>query len=529
MRLLSAMLAVACIAANASAQIYKIDFKDPKSAKKYKAHCVEVNDELLLVGEIKAGATLNEARGVWELAPTIEMWVADMDSPRQCPYKVVKGQKVKAGSKATASLNRDDVDKIVPFMLDQSFYGLTKEYGGRLDEIDELKKQRDALKKGTPEWKAKQTAVIQSMERLRSWLESTIYAKTARKVKREIDAEMKLSKEANAQRLELAKQSIKLVPTPEDLSRAGKQVYGDAVVLKVGESQHIRIVYREESGDDRVKALLELGENLIEGFRVQFIDPYIKDDYKDYLPDGMFAEYYFAPDDIEGYIKFMQSYYGTQFDERSVQWLREKKTNGSHSRRGSEPSYLHSSITAEQSDMEGVVAHAMGHHLVNLHYNQDRRSEVGPWLNEGVANWLSLEYLGRNSVQCVSFDVGKYAKKRETETGESALRQGTADIYHRLALDEGASIDVLALKPLSEFADPDIAKSYSLYNFIAKTQGEKGQRWLRTACNAAAVPGQMIPQWRKKSEEIFEVSGLDIFKKVNDEWVAFAKELIGAR
>jgi len=179
--------------------------------------------------------------------------------------------------------------------------------------------------------------------------------------------------------------------------------------------------------------------------------------------------------------------------------------------------------------MEGVVAHAMGHHLVNLHYNQDRRSEVGPWLNEGVANWLSLEYLGRNSVQCVSFDVGKYAKKRETETGESALRQGTADIYHRLALDEGASIDVLALKPLSEFADPDIAKSYSLYNFIAKTQGEKGQRWLRTACNAAAVPGQMIPQWRKKSEEIFEVSGLDIFKKVNDEWVAFAKELIGAR
>ena len=58
--------------------------------------------------------------------------------------------------------------------------------------------------------------------------------------------------------------------------------------------------------------------------------------------------------------------------------------------------------------------------------------------------------------------------------------------------------------------------------------GRKAVDW-HACCNAGAVPGQFIPQWRKKGEEIFETTGLDIFKKVNDEWVAFAKDLIGAR
>jgi hypothetical protein len=205
-----------------------------------------------------------------------------------------------------------------------------------------------------------------------------------------------------------------------------------------------------------------------------------------------------------------------------------KRVTGTPFYRSSAPSYIDPLLTGEGSDFEGAIAHQMGHFLTNLHYNQDRRSEVPSFIEEGVANWLSLEYLGRNSVQCVNFDIGKYAAKKSSETDESALRQGTADIYHRLALEEGASIDTLALRPLSEFTDPDIAKSYSLYNFVAKTQGEKGQRWLRACCNAAAVPAQLVPQWRKKGEEIYEVKGVDIFRKINEEWIAYASELVGA-
>lgn len=528
MRLLAAFLAVLAFASNASAQIMKIHFKEQKAAKKFKAFCIEVNEELFLVGEIKAGARLNEEKNVWELSPTVELWVADMDNPRACPYKVVKGERVKSGSKATVAVNRDDIDKLATFLADQSFYGLTKEYGKRLDEADDLKKQRDGLKKGTPEWKAKQTALIQTLERLKSWLDSTIYGKASRKIKREIDSEMKLAKEANAQRLELAKQSVKLVPTPEDLTRATKETFGDAVVFKIGESQHIRIVYREEVGDDRVRQLLELGENLIEGFRVQFIDPYISEDYKDYLPDGMFVEYCFAPNEIGPYINFMAKYYGFEVGERSQQWLHDKKITGTPFRRGTAPSYIDAFVIGEGTDLEGSVAHQMGHHLVNIHYNQDRSSDIPDWLLEGVGNWISLEYLGRNSIQCVNFDVGKYARKRETETDESALRQGTADIYHRLALEEGPAIDVLSLRKLAEFTDPDVAKSFSLFNYVAKTQGEKGQRWLRHCCNTSAVPGGFIPQWRKKSEELYEITGEDIFRVLNDQWYDFAAELVGA-
>jgi len=529
MRLLPALLALFCFASSATAQIYKIEFKDQKTAKKFKAFCIDVNDELILVCELKSGIEHDEEKHSIKYSPkTNEVWVADMDNPRACPYKIEKGQKVKAGSKATVSINGDDIKNIQVFMADQSFFGLTKEYGKRLDEIDDLKKRRDTLKKGTPEWKHTQSSVIQTMERLKSWLDSTIYSSKARKLKREIETEVKAAKEANAQRLELAKQSIKLVPTPEDMVKAGKEAYGDAVVLKVGESQHIRIVYREEVGDDRVKGLLELGENLIDGFRVQFIDPYISEDYKDYTPDGMFAEYYFSPDDVNQFVTFLRTYYGHETAPKTLEMMNAKRVTGTPFYRSSAPSYIDPLLTGEGTDYEGAIAHQMGHYLVNLHYNQDRRSDVPTFLEEGVANWLSLEYLGRNSVQCVNFDIGKYAAKKTSETEESALRQGTADIYHRLALEEGAAIDTLALRPLSEFTDPDIAKSYSLFNFVAKTQGEKGQRWLRACCNAAAVPAQLVPQWRKKGEEIYEVKGVDIFRKINDEWIAYASELVGA-
>lgn len=530
MRLLAALIATLCLASNALGQIFKIEFKDQKTAKKFKAFCIEVNDELFLVGEAKVGIVLDEEKGklTWTNPPgPNELWVADMDNPRACPYKLDKGQKVKAGGKASVSINGDDIKNISVFIRDQSLWGLTKEYGRRQDEIEDLKKQRDTLKKGTPEWKGKQTSLIQTMERLKSWLDSTIYGKASRKIKREIESEMKASKEANAQRIELAKQSIKIVPTAEDVTRIGKEVYGDATVFHTAESQHMRIIYREECGDERVKSLLELGENLIEGFRVQFVDPYLSDDYKDYIPDGMFTETFFGPDDINLNEKFLNKYYGMTFEGPNRQ--KQLEAAGHGMRRGTAPAYVHQWRTADQSDLEGMIAHNMGHDLVNIHYNQDRSNDVADWLYEGVGNWLSLEYLGRNSVQCVAFDTGKYASKGKGDNSEeSALRQGTADIYHRLALEEGPTIDTLAMKKLAEFGDPDVAKSFSMFNFVAKSQGEKGQRWLRACCNAAAVPGGFIPQWRKKSEELYEVTGIDIFKKVNDEWVAFASELVGA-
>jgi len=532
MRVLASLLALCAVCSSAPAQIMKIEFKDPKKAKNFRNHCIEINDELILVGEPKSGIVLDEERNVinYDGQKTNELWVADMDNPKACPYKLQKGEKVRAGSKAVATINGPDIKNISIFIRDQSLYGLSKEYLRRDDEIDDLRKQRDACKRGSTEWKSKQTALVQTMERMRSWLDQTLYSRAAKKLTREIEAEIKAAKEANAQRLELAKASIKLVPVPEDLVKSARDAYGDAVVFHQQESQHCRIVYREEIGDERVRGLLELAENVIEGFRVQFIDPYISEDYKDYIPDGLFAEYLFAPDDPSPYQQLLKKHYGVELDPRTRDLLVAKRISGTPFRRGKAPTYVRPSVTQEQTDLEGNVTHGLGHTLTNIHYNQDRANESADWLYEGIGNWISLEYLGRNTVQCVSFDVSKYAKKaKDGVTDESGLLMGTADIYHRLALEKGLELDQLALRRLSEFEDPDVAKGFSVFNHVAKTQGEKGQRWLRACCNAASVPGSFIPQWRKKSEELFEVTGQDIFRKLNDEWRRFTQEAIGVR
>src|SRR5262249_23470311 len=152
---------------------------------------------------------------------------------------------------------------------------LSKEYGRREDEVDDLRKERDACKRGSADWKTKQSALIQTLERMHSWLDQTIYSRAAKKITKEIETEEKASKDAMAHRLQDAKASIKIVPVPEDLARVVKEIYGDAVSFHQQESTHVRIVYREEFGDERVKGLMELAENLIDGFRVQFIDPYV--------------------------------------------------------------------------------------------------------------------------------------------------------------------------------------------------------------------------------------------------------------
>ncbi len=526
MRILAPLLAVLVMSAAAPAQIMKIEFKDPKKAKKFKDNCIEVNDELFLVGEPKSGIALDEEKNVikYDGQKTNELWVADMNNPKVCPYKVQKGEKVRNGANAVVAINGPDIKGISIFIADQSLYGLSKEYGRRDDEIDDLKKERDACKKGTPEWTAKQTSLIQTMERMKSWLAETLYSRAAKKVAREIETEQKAAKEARSQRLANAKASIKDGQVPEDMVRVAKEAYGDAVTFHAQESQHCRMIYREEIGDERVKALLELAENVIEGFRVQFVDPYVAEDFKDFIPEDLFAEWYFGPDDVNQNEQFLKKYFGISFEGPHRDRL--LKAAGHPARRGKVN--VHCWRVGEQGDLEGMITHNLGHDLVNIHYNQDRSNDVADWLYEGVGNWLSLEYLGRNSVSCFTFDTAKYAKKAKENSGdESGLLLGTADIYHRLALEQGPELDALAIRKLAEFEDPDVAKGFSVFNFIAKTQGEKGQRWLRACCNAANVPGSFIAQWRKRSEELFQVTGADVFKKINDDWRKFAQEQIG--
>ncbi len=530
----AAVAALFAFAAPSHAQILKIQLKDAKLYKSFKVGVVNLEGEDYLVGEEK-GNLIKFSDGKVDLPPNspghpgvFELWVPDVENPKACPYKVAKGgEKSSAGGKASIRVQSQDVKSVGYYMKDQSLWGLSQEYNKRMAAIDELRKTRDSASKGSPDWNRKQSLLIQGMERLKSWLGETIYAKAGDKYAKEIDKENKAQKDAKEQRLANAKSSIKMVPTPEGLTKAGKDAYGDSIVFHVQESTHFRFVYKEEVGDERVKGLLELAETLLDGFRISFVDPYVSEDFKDYFTDDMLSEWYFGPDDIPSHKKFTSAYYGVAWDT-GPKAEKLEKLPGAQWRRAKPPEHIHIWRIGEHGDLDGIVSHNLGHDLVDVHYNQDRPSEPSPWLHEAVGNWLSLEYLGRNSVKCVDLKDLEYAKKIVPEGEQSdELLKGTADLYHRLALDKGAAIDQLALKEIAQFEDEDVAKSFSLFCYIAKVQGEKGQRWLRACMNYASTPTTFIQQWRKKSEEIFGVTGKDVFKMINEEWQKFAEQQVG--
>ena len=345
---------------------------------------MNLEGEDYLVGEEK-GNGLKIENNTWIMPPdstshpgVFEIWIPDLENPKSCPYKVVKGEKSSAGGKSSIRIQSHDVKSINYYMKDQSLWGISQEYVKRLATIDELRKTRDSAAKGSPDWNRKQALLIQGMERLKSWLGETIYAKAGDKYAKEIDKENKAQKDAKEQRLANAKASIKSVPTPEGLTAAGKEAYGDSIVFHVQESTHFRIVYKEEIGDERVKGLLELAEALLDGFRVTFVDPYVSEDFKDYFTDDMLSEWYFGPDDIPSHKKFTAAYYGVGWETGPKAEKLEKYPGGSV-RRAKPPVHIHFLRTGEQNDLDGQISHMLGHDLVAVHYNQDRPNDPCPW------------------------------------------------------------------------------------------------------------------------------------------------------
>jgi hypothetical protein len=75
--------------------------------------------------------------------------VPDLDNPKACPYRLEKGgEKVKGAGKSSITLTGRDQGHPVPDEGPEPL-GAHEEYARRDSEIDDLKKERDALKRGT--------------------------------------------------------------------------------------------------------------------------------------------------------------------------------------------------------------------------------------------------------------------------------------------------------------------------------------------------------------------------------------------
>lgn len=517
------MHAAAPFAAPARAQVYAVFLKDPKSAKRYAGHVVEVNGQPAVVGEAKSGIKLENGRINYQGDKgTNELWVVDTADPEAVPYKLEGAAYVQSAKKGgTVTLTGSQIANIQYLLPKHSLYGLAREHAIRRAAATEAATRRDAFKAGSTEWSAAHVRYLGELRQLHTWLESTCFPEAAKKLAAEIDKQGKqVAKEARAQRLSAALASITLVPTSLRLVELGKKLAPNST-FKVQESTHLRFTYDDALGDEHVKALLELAEQMIDGFRGEFVDPWLGEDFLDTIPDTRFMEFWFGPEEKNAHEHFLTDWYGVSWGNHKEERI--AAMSGRY-RRNDVTEYLDYWKIADNKDFDAIVAHQLGHVLANLHMNQGRKGDLPNWIEEGVGYWLALSYLGKNGVTCKEFKQQEYAKSGGNQVERSVLL-GETEQFTQIALDHGRPVDAMLLLSLSQMEDADLAKSWSFFEYVGAVEEKRGQLWLRALCDLYAEGNAGMASYRAKSEALFEVKGEDVFKLLDARWKARAEQV----
>lgn len=524
--LLLTFLTSAALAPEGDAQVFAIELTE-KAAKKHRKKLTLIDGQMLLVCENYKGIRYVPSKGTLTFSSDRnQVFLADPKDPLNVPYEV-EGEEIEPKRKsALFSLAGKEIQRIRVLLPDHSLYSLGLEYENRLGQIEELREARDLHAKATAPWFLAHQKVVNAMERLHRFLASTAFPERANKYEKELEKERKtVAKEAVAMRKRAAVESVRDVDTPERLVEAAKNIGGGAWTFSVQESQHCRIVYHDGIDHDRVTGLLRLAETAIEGFRSDFIDPYLDDQgYKDRIPEGIYQEWFLGPDDFQSHDRFRTEYYGMPWGPNKEKAI---EVNGQVIMRPLEPKLLFYWRITENADLEGLVASNTGNGLCWHHYQKGEGNGTSQaWLEQAVSYWVSLEYLGRNSVTAIQFDEERRARyiaeRKKRKKGIKTVMLGTRDYFNSLALEYGVRIEMLAKKSLFEMDDIDLAKSWSYYDFVARKLGKEGQLWLQAACARGKVPASLVPEWRKDSEGIFEVNGTDVFRYLDGRWEEFA-------
>jgi len=520
----AAVLVSPAFVASASAQVYAVHFKDPKTAKKYPTACVTLQDgSVVLVGEAKDGITLNGRTINYRGEKGVnELWAVNTGDPMAVPYKLVgesyEPAKVRNG---VAAFLGSAVEKIEIYLDRKSLHGLASEYGLRRNAFEAAQKARDAYKAGTPEWSAAHARLLGEMERLHAWLEKSCFPDAAKKLDAELQKQKKtVAKEAYAQRLASALASVQAVPTPANLVELGRKL-APGTEFHVQESRHLRVTYDTRLADEPVKELLELAETMIDGFRTEVVDPHLGEDFQDGIPEERFIEFWFGPDDLVAHERFLVDWYGVQWGNHVKERV---AAMSGRFRKAQAPEYLDYWKVSDNKDFDAIIAHELGHVLANLHYNRGRKQDLPPWLEEAVGYWLAISYVGKNGVNCGQFEDADYGKAQKNKV-ERAIFMGESELYTTVALEHGPPSDQLLRKPLHQMGDGDFAKSWSFFEWVAKEEGRKGQVWLRALCDVFVESGPSLDQFRAASEQALDVTGEDVFKVVDERWKKRARQI----
>jgi hypothetical protein len=524
-------LVLVCFGAQASAQIYAVDLSDPKFTKKYKKHIFDYNGKSVILVEIRGGFDYKADGSLsWNQQSRLEFFIQDQSDPTKLAYAVNDdGTRQTKSKKLVLGIGGDRVARLIPFMLNESFYTLSKEYQRRVDHLENLETQQKETEKSGAAWMAFNSSRLRETGNLQRWLLQTGYKSGANKLLRDMSKLRKSSAAAINERIDSAIASIETIETDLKLVSAANDITGKSIKFFIQESRHITIKYHEGLQDNRIAWLLELGERAIESFRTENVDPYIDEKFVDNIPDSVFLEFFFSTDNKVHQEKFWEEYYGYSWGDpaRKSERLQDP---GTGQRKGVvNISYWRIS---EQSDLEGIIVHQLGHELARHHYGI--RGNTQAWLKEGCGYDLSFSLLNRNNVNCKAFKPpkklegtvasGAGAKDKDEETKTEVVMKGMREIMAGVAAHALTPFDQLAAKQLHAFQNEDMAKSWAFYEYITSKCGKVGQEWLRLLCKAANG-GQFQNKIREHTEEKFDFKGQDAIRMLEEQLTAFLRDV----
>jgi len=512
------------------AQIYALEFKDPKHQKSYKDHLYDWNGEKVVLVEIYRGFDYDAAGNrTYKDNARLEFFVQDPSKPLKLPYVLDEGGVKKANKRQVIGVAAERYGDLKPFMINESFFTLSVEYQRRLDSMATLRAARLEAEKGSGAWFALHTRLMMEMEGLQSWLAQTGYVKASNLLARDLMRESKLADAAKDDRINAALESVKTVPTDDALIAAATKVGGADLKFHVQESKHMRIIYHTGISDVRVSELLALGERAIEVFRVALVDPYLDDVFLDKIPETHFIEYFFNTDSSIHQEKMLEEYYGMGWGEG--QQRKEDLASGGTSRKKGKLAVSYWRCD-DELDLEGVVVHRLGHELARHHYSID--GNLQQWLEEGAGYYLSFQLLNRNNVTCSAFKPpaktegtvaqGPKGKAKATEAPPTqVVMKGLREVMAGVAFHAGTPIVQLALKKLFAFENEDMAKSWAFYSFLADNTGKEGQVWLR-GINKIVLEDDFQNQLRLLTEKCFANLSGDATNQLEERWKKYVQQ-----
>jgi hypothetical protein len=514
----------------ASAQIYAVDFSDSKFAKKYKKYLFDYNGKQVILGEIRAGFIEKPEGGyTWNQQSRLEFFIQDKGDPLSLGYSVTEdGERKTTNKKLVLGIAGDRVGKLINFMMNESFYTLSKEYQRRVDLIESMSAAQKELNKTSAAWMSLQMSILLEYENLQTWLFQTGYDKAANKLERDLSKLRKSSEDAKQERFQTALDSIETLKTEKKLIDVASKVGGKDLVFRTQQSQHLLLKYHSGIEDSRVSYLLELGEKAIEAFRNQNVDPYLGEDFVDRIPDGIFLEFFFSTDSVLYQEKLWEEYYGFGWGPPSEKAKRLQMTGTGRHIADRKISYWR---IDDMSDLEGIVLHQIGHEIARHHYGI--LNDTQDWLEEGCGYYLSLMLLNRNNVTCKAFEppkrqegtvaTGPGSKNEREETKTAVVMQGLREVMAEVALHSKVPFDQLAQKQLYAFQNEDMAKSWAFYEFIVNDKGKAGQEWLRNMTKAANT-GRFANLMREHAANQFTIEGQDPMYVIEEWWQEYVRK-----